>query len=209
MVDHISKTKIKDNSNFDCIFTVITGKMQGEYKLYYTFMEELHMLDKELLDALNNQMNYEFYAAHAYMAMAAYCDYCSYDGFANFYIQQAKEERFHGQKIYAYINDRGEKAVFSDLDAPKVDFSSILETFEDGLKQERNVTKRFYDLSEIANRQKDYATVSFLNWFLDEQVEEESMFETHIDYLKRIGDDSNALYLYEKDLAQRTFTPEN
>lgn len=166
------------------------------------------MLDKELLDALNDQMNHEYYAAHAYMAMAAYCNYHSYDGFANFYIEQAKEERFHGQKIYDYINDRGEKAVFSNLEAPKVEFNSILETFEDGLKQEQDVTQRFYNLSEIANRLKDYATISFLNWFLDEQVEEESTFETHIDYLKRIGDDCNALYLYEKDLATRSFNSE-
>lgn len=166
------------------------------------------MLDKELLDALNDQMNHEYYAAHAYMAMAAYCNYHSYDGFANFYIEQAKEERFHGQKIYDYINDRGEKAVFSSLEAPKVEFNSILETFEDGLKQEQDVTQRFYNLSEIANRLKDYATISFLNWFLDEQVEEESTFETHIDYLKRIGDDCNALYLYEKDLATRSFNSE-
>lgn len=70
------------------------------------------------------------------------------------------------------------------------------------------MTHRFYDLSEIAHEYKDYATISFLNWFLDEQVEEESMFETHIDYLKRIGDDSNALYLYEKELAARKFEVE-
>ncbi|MBF1992347.1 ferritin [Staphylococcus schleiferi] len=163
------------------------------------------MLNQKLLDALNQQMNHEYFAAHAYMAMAAYCDYHSYEGFANFYIEQAKEERFHGQKIYDYINDRGEKAVFSDLNAPKVDFNSILETFEDGLKQEQHVTKHFYELSEIAREEKDYATISFLNWFLDEQVEEEAMFETHIDYLKRIGDDANTLYLYEKELASRRF----
>ncbi|WP_281183107.1 ferritin [Staphylococcus schleiferi] len=163
------------------------------------------MLNQKLLDALNQQMNHEYFAAHAYMAMAAYCDYHSYEGFANFYIEQAKEERFHGQKIYDYINDCGEKAVFSDLNAPKVDFNSILETFEDGLKQEQHVTKHFYELSEIAREEKDYATISFLNWFLDEQVEEEAMFETHIDYLKRIGDDANTLYLYEKELASRRF----
>lgn len=163
------------------------------------------MLNQKLLDALNQQMNHEYFAAHAYMAMAAYCDYHSYEGFANFYIEQAKEERFHGQKIYDYINDRGEKAVFSDLNAPKVDFNSILETFEDGLKQEQHVTKHFYELSEIAREEKDYATISFLNWFLDEQVEEEAMFETHINYLKRIGDDANTLYLYEKELASRRF----
>lgn len=141
------------------------------------------MLNKELLEALNEQMNHEYFAAHAYMAMASYCDSQSYEGFANFYIQQAKEERYHGKKIYDYINDRGGHAKFTALPAPKVDFSSILETFKDGLAQEQDVTKRFYNLSEIAHKDKDYATISFLNWFLDEQVEEESMFETHIDYL--------------------------
>lgn len=166
------------------------------------------MLSKDLLEALNDQMNHEYFAAHAYMAMAAYCDDASYEGFANFYIQQAKEERFHGKKIYDYINDRGEHAEFSAISAPKSEFSSILETFEDGLAQEQDVTRRFYNLSDIANKDKDYATISFLNWFLDEQVEEESMFETHIDYLNRIGDDHNTLYLYEKELAARSFDEE-
>ncbi|EKU46843.1 ferritin [Staphylococcus massiliensis] len=166
------------------------------------------MLNKQLLDALNDQMNHEFYAAHAYMAMAAYCDKESYEGFANFYIQQAKEERFHGMKIYDYINDRGEHAEFKAIEAPKVEFNSILETFEDGLAQERDVTRRFYHLSELANETKDFATISFLNWFLDEQVEEEATFDTHIDYLKRIGDDCNTLYLYEKELANRSFDEE-
>ncbi|BCU52730.1 ferritin [Staphylococcus auricularis] len=163
------------------------------------------MLNNELLNALNEQMNQEYYAAQAYMAMAAYCDYHSYKGFANFYIQQAKEERFHGKKIYNYIDDRGSKPEFTALPAPKTEFKSILETFEDGLAQEEDVTSRFYNLSDIATREKDYQTISFLNWFLDEQVEEESMFQTHIDYLRRIGDDCNTLYLYEKDLGTREF----
>ncbi len=88
------------------------------------------MLSKDLLEALNDQMNHEYYAAHAYMAMAAYCDDKSYEGFANFYIQQAKEERFHGKKIYDYINDRGERAEFKEIPAPKTDFKSILETLQ-------------------------------------------------------------------------------
>ncbi|WP_436951800.1 ferritin [Staphylococcus xylosus] len=166
------------------------------------------MLNEDLLNALNEQMNHEFHAAHAYMAMAAFCDDNSYEGFANFYIQQAKEERFHGKKIYDYINDRGGHALFSSIPAPKTEFSSILETFKDGLAQEQEVTRRFYNLSDLATKDKDYATISFLNWFLDEQVEEEAMFETHIDYLNRIGDDSNTLYLYEKELAARSFEEE-
>lgn len=111
-------------------------------------------------------------------------------------------------KIYDYINDRGEHAEFKSIPAPKTEFKSILETFIDGLAQEQDVTRRFYNLSEIAQKDKDYATISFLNWFLDEQVEEESTFETHIDYLNRIGDDCNTLYLYEKELAARSFDEE-
>ena len=136
-----------------------------------------------------------------------YCDNGSYEGFANFYIQQAKEERFHGQKFMITLMTVVKKQC-SHYFRPKSDFKNILETFEDGLAQEQDVTRRFYNLSELANKDKDYATISFLNWFLDEQVEEESMFETHIDYLKRIGDDSNTLYLYEKELAARTFNEE-
>lgn len=166
------------------------------------------MLSERLLTALNAQMNNEFEAAHAYMAMAAYCAKESYDGFANFYEQQAKEERFHGTKIYNYINDRDEHAIFDAIDAPKTDFISVLETFEAGLNQEKNVTKNFYELAELARAENEYATVSFLNWFLDEQVEEEAMFQKHIDYISRIKDDANALYLYEKELAKRDFNEE-
>ena len=115
---------------------------------------DLIMLSKDLLEALNDQMNHEYFAAHAYMAMAAYCDDASYEGFANFYIQQAKEERFHGKKIYDYINDRGEHAEFKSIPAPKTEFKSILETFKDGLAQEQDVTRRFYNLSEIAQKIK-------------------------------------------------------
>lgn len=97
------------------------------------------------------------------------------------------------------------KAIFTSLEAPKTEFNSLLETFKDGLEQERDVTRRFYNLSEIAKNENDFATISFLNWFLDEQVEEESMFETHIDYLERIQEDNNALFIYEKELAARQF----
>lgn len=88
------------------------------------------MLSQSLTDALNKQMNEEFQAAHAYMAMAAYCAKESYDGFANFYEQQAEEERFHGTKIYNYLNDRDQHAIFSEIKAPKTDFATILDTFE-------------------------------------------------------------------------------
>lgn len=165
------------------------------------------MNQSPLADALNRQLNYEFEASQAYMAKAAYCEHNNYSGFANYYLQQAAEERFHAMKIYHYLNDRGIRAVFSARPEPKIEFNSILETFECSLQQERDVTKQFYKIMDLAWEEKEHATISFLQWFLDEQVEEEASFDTHIEYLKRIGDDKNALYIYEKELAKRVFTP--
>lgn len=164
------------------------------------------MISNNLADALNHQMNNEFDAAQAYMAMAAYCEYENYAGFANFYIQQVEEERFHGMKIYNYLNDRGFHAKFTPTSAPQIDFTSILDTFESALVQEKSVTKNIYGLADIAMEEKEHATISFLQWFLDEQVEEEATFDTHIQYLKRIGEDKNALFLYEKELGLRVFS---
>lgn len=167
-----------------------------------------NMLSEKLKEALNDQMNNEFAAAHEYMAMGAYCESRSYDGFANFYIQQAKEERFHGMKLYDYLNDRGIHAVFKEIPAPRVNYDSILDTFKAGLDQEKKVTESFYNISDIATEEKEYATLSFIRWFLDEQVEEESTFERHIDYLERIKDDNNALFIYERELAKHSFEEE-
>ncbi|HEY4578850.1 MAG TPA: ferritin [Savagea sp.] len=166
------------------------------------------MLSEKLANALNQQMNEEFAAAHYYLSVASYCEDKDYSGFANFYLEQAKEERFHGMKIYNYLNDRGVRAIFTGLQAPETEFSSLLQTFERSLAQEKKVTKQYYALSDIAWEEKEYATISFLQWFLDEQVEEESMFDTHIQYLTRIADDKNALFIYEKELASRQFSEE-
>lgn len=166
------------------------------------------MISQSLADALNKQMNNEFDAAQSYLAMAAYCEHQNYGGFANFYLQQVEEERFHAMKIYNYLNDRGIPAIISATNEPKISFESILDTFESALLQEQGVTKNFYDLTDLAWEEKEHATISFLKWFLDEQVEEEATFDTHIQYLKRIGEDKNALFLYEKELGQRTFSPD-
>ena len=166
------------------------------------------MITQRLADALNAQMNNEFDAGKAYMAMAAYCEHTNYSGFANYYLAQAEEERSHGMKIYNYLNDRGIQAVFSASNQPKIDFKSVLDTFESGLEQEKSVTKNIYELTDLAWEEKEHATISFLRWFLDEQVEEEATFDTHIEYLKRIGEDKNALFIYEKELGQRKFSPD-
>ncbi|WP_096435111.1 ferritin [Alteribacter populi] len=163
------------------------------------------MISKKLINGLNDQMNYEFYSAHVYLATAAYCSAESLDGFANFFLMQAEEERFHAMKIYNFINDLGERANVDTFPAPNNKFSSVLDTFEKALMHEKEVTRRIYTLADIALDEREHATMTFLNWFIEEQVEEEASFDSLIQKLKRIDSDSNAFYMLESELGKRTF----
>ncbi|GAE29985.1 ferritin [Halalkalibacter hemicellulosilyticus] len=167
------------------------------------------MLDDQLTKALNDQMNYEFYSAHAYMAMAAYCSSESLDGFANFFLVQAEEERFHAMKFYNFINALGERATIQSLPEPKNTFSSVKDAFEHALAQEKDVTKKIYHLSDLALDRREHATISFLKWFIEEQVEEEDMFDSIIQKLKRIDNDSNAFFMLDDEFSKRSFSPED
>lgn len=164
-------------------------------------------MSEKLHKGLNDQMNYEFYSAHAYMAIAAYCSSESLDGFANFFLVQAEEERFHAMKLYNFINAMGERAIIDGFEAPNNEFSSVLDGFKKALLQEKEVTKRIYKLSDIALDEREHATINFLKWFIDEQVEEEDMFDSIIQKLKRIENDSNAFFMLDNEFAKRAFTP--
>lgn len=166
------------------------------------------MISEKLIKGLNDQMNYEFFSAHAYMAMASYCSGENLDGFANFFLVQAEEERFHAMKFYNFINDMGERAYINGFPAPGNEFSSVLDVFENGLKHEKEVTKRIYALADIALDEREHATMTFLKWFIEEQVEEEALFDSLIQKLKRIDTDSNAFFMLESELGKRTFVAE-
>ncbi|OIJ14768.1 ferritin [Anaerobacillus alkalilacustris] len=165
------------------------------------------MVSEKLVTALNEQMNFEFESANVYLAMAAYCSSESLDGFANFFLVQAEEERFHAMKFYNFINDIGHKAIIKGMKDPNNDFSSVLDTFKQGLAHEKEVTKRIYSLADIALNEREHATMTFLKWFIEEQVEEEASFDNIIQKLKRIEQDSNAFYMMDTEFAGRTFTP--
>ncbi|MBN3525111.1 ferritin [Paenibacillus apiarius] len=165
------------------------------------------MLSEKLLAKLNDQMNYEFYSSQVYLAMAAYCSSESFDGFANFFIVQAEEEKFHGMKIFHFINTLGKRAVVTGMEHPQNEYSSLLDAFEHSYAHEQTVTKRIYELSDMAWNEREHATINFLKWFIDEQVEEEATFDSIIQKLRRIDNDSNAFYMLDSELAKRTFTP--
>jgi ferritin len=165
------------------------------------------MLKEELVEALNEQMNYEFYSAHVYLAIAGYFSGESWDGFSNFFVIQAEEERFHAMKIFKYLNDRGKRVSLSGMDTPTNDFESMLHAFELAYEHEQMVTQRIYHLSDLAMNDREHATIQFLKWFIDEQVEEEAMFDSVINKLKRIEKDNNALFMLDAEFALRVFTP--
>ncbi|WP_202081166.1 ferritin [Caldalkalibacillus salinus] len=165
------------------------------------------MISDKLHEKLNDQMNYEFFSSSSYLAMAAYCSAQSLDGFAHFFIVQSEEERYHGMKIFHFLNTIGKRAKITATTEPKNDFQSVLDCFEKSLQQEKEVTRRIYELSDIALNEREHATINFLKWFINEQVEEEDHFDSIIHKLKRIDQNSHAFFMLEQEFAKRTFSP--
>lgn len=165
------------------------------------------MISDKLFSALNDQVNYEFYSAQIYLAMQAYCASEDLNGFANFFKVQVEEERFHASKFFDYIIDMNGKVIITGFENPDTDFNSMLTVFKNTLEHEQIVTKRIYNLMDIATEEKEHATISFLKWFIDEQIEEEKTDNSIIKRLARIGEDKAALYMLDAELMLRVFTP--
>lgn len=165
------------------------------------------MLPERLLDTINEQITFELYSAHLYLAMAAYCAEEDLDGFVNFFKVQAEEEKFHAMKFFDYVIQRDGRVKMGALQEPPRDYPSLRAVFEKAYEHEQFVTGRIYNLMNIATEEKEHATISFLKWFIDEQVEEESTFNGIIKKLKRIGDDAAGLYNLDTEMAARVFTP--
>ena len=159
------------------------------------------------MSAINDQINYEFYSEYIYLAMSAYCEDLDLSGFANYYKVQAEEERSHAMKFFNYINTMNGRVMLEAIQKPENNYENVLSTFEVSYAHEQSVTKRIYNLTDIATEEKEHATISLLKWFIDEQVEEENNFSTLIKKLKRIGNDSAALFMLDAELAARVYVP--
>ncbi|MDF2946859.1 MAG: ftnA [Bacillales bacterium] len=164
-------------------------------------------MKEKLFNDINDQVNFELFSAHTYLSMAAYCSAEGLDGFANFFIVQAEEERFHGMKLYGFLNDNGFTVRIKGFEDPEFEFESLLDVFEKALEHEKVVTSRIYALQDTAYECREWKTINMLNWFVEEQVEEEASFDSLITKLKLIQNDSSAIYAMDNELAARTFTP--
>lgn len=160
-------------------------------------------MDKEILEALNKQLNQELQNAYLYLAMAAYFDNLGLKGFSNYFKVQAREELEHALKFYEYINSRGEKVELYDIPLVKKQWENILEAIRDFYTAEKNNTQRIWSLVDIARRQGDKATESFLQWFVNEQVEEEEQAMDLLSKMELIRDNIAALLTLDRVLSER------
>lgn len=160
-------------------------------------------LSEELTTALNDQIGMEFQAFYSYLSMASYFETNAWDGFASWMSAQSDEEREHAMKFYAYLLDRGATVTLPAIAAPSKDFTSPLAVFEASLAQEKKVTAAIGQLYKLAHSCDDYATVSFLKWFIDEQVEEEKSVGDMIDKLKRAEGNTEAMFMLDRLAGER------
>lgn len=164
-------------------------------------------MNEKMRNALNEQINAEFYSSYLYLSMASYFRRINFDGFARWMEVQALEEITHAMKFFDFVNDRGGKVDLKPIEGPPVSWESPLAAFEAVYKHEVTVTGLIYNLANIAAEEKDHATGNLLQWFINEQVEEESSADTIVQKLKLIGGDGGNLYLLDQELGQRAFTP--
>ena len=165
------------------------------------------MISKKMVKSLNEQINKEIYSAYLYMSMSSYSDTIGLKGFANWFMVQYQEEMEHAMRFYNYIQEQGEHVKLLAIDQPQTKFASPLAMFEKTLEHEKYVTKRINVLVDQAIKENDHATQICLQWFVTEQVEEESNASAIIAKLKLVGKDSSGLLMVDQELAARTFTP--
>lgn len=164
------------------------------------------MLDKKVVELLNQQVNKEFYSAYLYLDFSNYYDDEGLDGFSNWYKIQAQEERDHAMLFVQYLQNNGEKVVLEAIDKPAVELSSAKTVLAEGLKHERYVTELIHTIYDAAYSVKDFRTMQFLDWFVKEQGEEETNAEDLVKKFELFGDDPKSLYMLDNELGTRVYS---
>jgi ferritin len=167
----------------------------------------MSMLKEKVQSALTEQLNWELYSSYLYLSMSAYFLSINLAGFANWMRVQTQEELVHAMKFYDFINERGGRVMLQGVEAPPTEWSSPLDVFENAYKHEQKVTERINDLVNLALGEGDHATNIFLQWFVTEQVEEEASADEVVQKLKLVGDAGDGLFLLDREMGQRVFTP--
>ncbi len=161
------------------------------------------MISVKMQDALNKQMNVEFFSSHLYLSMAAYFENVNLLGAAKWMKLQSKEEYDHATKLFGYLTEVGARVTLDKIEKPKAEWTSVLNVFEESLSHEMMITDNINKLADQALSEKDHSTGLFLGWFVKEQVEEVGAVQMIIEKYKMLGDSKVSLYMLDKELGKR------
>ena len=161
------------------------------------------MFTEKVQKAMNDQIHHELESAYIYLSMAAYFESENFPGFAHWMKMQFEEEMLHTFRFYDYIHSRGAKVTLQTIEAPPKDYKSPLAAFEKSLAHEQKITADIHNLYSLAIEDKDYPSLSFLQWFIDEQVEEEEHVSGVVEDIKRVSGSDQGLLMLDRELGQR------
>jgi ferritin len=165
------------------------------------------MISKKMEKALNEQVNAEMFSAYLYLSMEAYFKSLNLTGFANWMRVQTQEELMHAMKIYEFIDERGGRITLKAIDGPQTKWDSPLAVFKAVYEHEQKVTGLINNLVNLAIEEKDHATNTFLQWFVNEQVEEEASADQMVQQLKMMENAPGGMFMLDREMGQRVFTP--
>jgi len=161
------------------------------------------MIKESVEKSINDQINAELYSAYLYLSMAADFADKGYEGMEQWMRAQAREEKEHAMRFFDYLQERGGRVELEAIEKPKEEWGSPLEAFEEALEHEKYVTERINEMADLAEKEKDRATLNMLQWFIDEQVEEEDSTETIVNKLKMVEDSPSGLMMLDSKLGER------
>ena len=164
------------------------------------------MLNPRIEKMINDQITKELYSSTLYLSMASWFSSMSLDGFSKWYYVQTAEERDHALIFYQYMQQVGARTIFQELDKPTWEFKDTIDILEQTVKHEEFITASIYEIVKAANEEMDFKTVQFLNWFIDEQVQEENASNTNLNKFKTMGMDGKAIYLLDAEMGTRIYT---
>ena len=163
-------------------------------------------ISKKVEDVLNQQINAEFWSAYLYLSMSNYFNANGMPGFANWMKVQFEEETFHAMKMLDFVNERGGRVILQPIGEVPAEWEGVLNIFEETLAHEEKVTSLINECVNVGIKEKDHATVNFLQWYVDEQVEEEATASEIIDQLKMVNCEGQGLYMMDKEFKTRSFS---
>ena len=165
------------------------------------------MVSEKILNLLNDQIKKELHSAYVYLGIEAYLTDLGLKGMANWFRVQTQEELDHALKFFNYVSEVGGLAQLGTIDAVATTYETPLEAMKAALEHERYITREIYKIVDAAVDEKDHKTISFLKWFVDEQVEEEANAEDNVKNLQLEKDSPNGLFMIDREMATRVYVP--